>query len=449
MPKRKREQRFDQPGVATEQLNIEVGKRLVHGKKRLNQSLKTARAFERQKLAKRIRHAGEAQESEQVPRLERELEIVKTLNLPQVAGAHLHKTLLRSKDFSTAAALSDDLLKLALEDSQPTESTQCTARMNVLARLYNTKHVKSELSNILKGIADLLGLQVAEDSGQQNKHPPTPAEGKHKQVRIENALPNTLDSIPRENSIPSTVIAHLTEHHDESSLPSDENEKVLSRYDGQVASTSSEEEFGNETQASVDTARPKAPTTTYDPSADLSLSPSETGTASSTPPPSKLQRSIKKPSASDSTFLPSLMMSGYWSGSETAEDNVEEVEPRKNRRGQRARREIWEKKYGTKANHMKTESRDGGWDPRRGATGRLERNGRNGRTSRDTFGSKPGRARYGNDETSTGANNIAVKSRTAPVGAVDKPLHPSWQAAKKAKEQKKTATFQGKKVIFD
>jgi hypothetical protein len=28
-------------------------------------------------------------------------------------------------------------------------------------------------------------------------------------------------------------------------------------------------------------------------------------------------------------------------------------------------------------------------------------------------------------------------------------LHPSWQAAKKAKEAKKTATFQGKRVTFD
>jgi hypothetical protein len=28
-------------------------------------------------------------------------------------------------------------------------------------------------------------------------------------------------------------------------------------------------------------------------------------------------------------------------------------------------------------------------------------------------------------------------------------LHPSWEAAKKAKEAKQTAAFQGKKVVFE
>jgi len=29
------------------------------------------------------------------------------------------------------------------------------------------------------------------------------------------------------------------------------------------------------------------------------------------------------------------------------------------------------------------------------------------------------------------------------------PLHPSWEAAKKAKEAKQMASFQGKKVVFE
>ena len=35
-----------------------------------------------------------------------------------------------------------------------------------------------------------------------------------------------------------------------------------------------------------------------------------------------------------------------------------------------------------------------------------------------------------------------------PKPAANAPLHPSWEAAKKAKEQKKAIQFQGKKVVF-
>lgn len=158
------------------------------------------------------------------------------------------------------------------------------------------------------------------------------------------------------------------------------------------------------------------------------------------------------------TFLPSLSLGGYWSGSESVEDLSDtEQQPRRNRRGQQARRALWEKKFGKNANHLKMQSqnRDEGWDSRRGARDsdergkrgrrRGRRRGRGGlRMSRGDVGGE-GRGR---GPVRSGANSDPVSARKTKL-ATNAPLHPSWEAAKKAKEQKKTAAFQGKKVVFD
>lgn len=50
----------------------------------------------------------------------------------------------------------------------------------------------------------------------------------------------------------------------------------------------------------------------------------------------------------------------------------------------------------------------------------------------------------------SGANSDPVRPRTEKKPkATDGPLHPSWEAAKKAKEQKKSVVFEGKKTVFD
>ena len=137
-------------------------------------------------------------------------------------------------------------------------------------------------------------------------------------------------------------------------------------------------------------------------------------------------------------------MGGYFSGSESEPEDVENAAPqRKNRMGQQARRALWEKKYGAKANHVKKAkkeekaSRDSGWDLKRGATDGSERRPKKGKGY--TTGQRSG----------TDSNMGRERKETKPKPQDDKPLHPSWEAAKKAKEQKATTAFQGKKVVFD
>jgi hypothetical protein len=140
-------------------------------------------------------------------------------------------------------------------------------------------------------------------------------------------------------------------------------------------------------------------------------------------------------SPKSSAFLPSLTAGGYISRSESEASDVEnEIAPRKNRRGQQARRQIAERKYGANANHLQKEKskktgRDQGWDARRGAIS-SERVGR--RVDRKTLSSQLPKEKARRKDDSG-------------------PLHPSWVAKKTAKGREKLLSQQyaGTKVLFD
>lgn len=222
------------------------------------------------------------------------------------------------------------------------------------------------------------------------------------------------------------------------------DEEGYSRFDARLASDS--EDNDDDDGASDDDqlrARSRAQLARSDMSISLSPSPSQS------PPPKKPKSQTKAP-ATSTTFLPSLMMGGYWSGSESEPEEIEEEPKRKNRMGQQARRALWEKKYGASANHVKEQQkggkkgRDSGWDPRKGATG-------DGDSGRRKFGTGSNATavvsekRFG--QSGTGKETRGGPSKKKPDD--NKPLHPSWEAARKAKEQKATASFSGKKVVFD
>lgn len=151
------------------------------------------------------------------------------------------------------------------------------------------------------------------------------------------------------------------------------------------------------------------------------------------PPPTK---------AKASSFIPSLSV-GYVAGSGSEpESDIEELAPaKKNRRGQRARQQIAEKKYGAKAKHLEKQKNDrsSGWDAKRGAT-----DGSRGKKS----GMGGGRGGYGQ------GHGAPRREPPAPPKKKHKddegPIHPSWAAAKAAKEKKSApVAFAGKKISFD
>ena len=130
---------------------------------------------------------------------------------------------------------------------------------------------------------------------------------------------------------------------------------------------------------------------------------------------------------------------------------------RKNRRGQRERRAIWEKKYGRHANHLKLREKE----PRK-ATKRTPRDSvrevesrRDTRTTHHDLVSTPSHARAKREERtrtkdeSQPGMQAARAASSAHSHHVPPAVHPSWEAKQRAKEAQQTAKPQGTKIVFD
>lgn len=317
---------------------------------------------------------------------------------------------------------------------------------NVTARLYNSNPVRDVMPGIMNSIRDILGLEKQTPSGK-SKGAKDALSGDGKSEKMARNI-----SVESQRSRPERESPQL----EEVSM-SDAEGVDISQYNSRLASSSGSESEDEELQNRTEVPKQER----YDPAADLSLSPSPSVESDDSPPATAVKTGKamdKQKQPSSTTFLPSLMMGGYWSGTESENDDPDGGAPvRKNRMGQQARRQLWEKKYGSKAKHLQkqkekeSKDRDYGWDPR----------GRN--SSRDDFRGKRGRGRGGgfgsgrSQREDKQAKEKGTSSNAEPIGQrkpsakelADKPLHPSWEAAKKSKEQKGQAAFQGKKIVFD
>lgn len=304
-----------------------------------------------------------------------------------------------------------------------------TAEANVTARMFKSKPVQGVMPGIMGGFRKVLGVdEKAKKGAQGGVKEKTRGDEKEKGKKKEDAKAG-LDE--RETARASKQDDELgsDESMEEAEDDGDAESEDFSHFDSRLA-PDSDEDSDEEEQPEPNRS-----------SISRSPSPSASQSHSQSPPPkkSKTQTESKKPPTS-TTFLPSLSMGGYFSGSESEPEELEPTPARKNRMGQQARRALWEKKYGAGANHVKKEkkaekaNRDSGWDLRRGATGSGERRGKG-----MVRGREGGQGRGRED-----------KGQTRKAGGQDdKPMHPSWEAARKAKEQKAMAEFKGKKVVFD
>ena len=368
---------------------------------------------------------------------------MQTLDLATTAEVHLYKSLLKIKSIASAASFPQHVQATVEATRKPLD----TASANIQARLFKSSPVQTAMTQTLSGIRSVLGI-------------PELRLGSKKRLRAKdyaNVTPATVSSgglsgkgrdAGEESGDEWSGLSsseHAAEY--ENIERSDSEEEDYEVYASRLAASSDEDSSPSE---SISDGSPKQ-----------DLNPEEITEESEleeSPPKPQPPRKPPPTTPKSTTFLPSLSLGGYWSGSESASDlsdTAQQQQPRKNRRGQQARRALWEKKFGKNANHLKMQSqnRDEGWDPRRGARdgdergkrGRGRGRGRGGMRNERGEGGEKGR---GQGPVRSGANSETVAARkTKP--ATDGPLHPSWEAAKKAKEQKKTAAFQGKKVVFD
>lgn len=302
------------------------------------------------------------------------------------------------------------------------------------------------MPGIMNGIRDILGLEDQSTTGK--------SKGTKNGVSEDGYMEKKLSTEPQISRSQEEPL-----QSDDDSM-SEAGDIDLSQYNSRLASSSGSESDEEDPDNKIATSNQER----YDPAADLSLSPSPSDESDDSLPATAVKTGKAMPKQqqpSSTTFLPSLMMGGYWSGSEGGDDEDLEggdSEPkRKNRMGQQARRQLWEKKYGSGAKHLQNQkvneskNRDQGWDARKGASSRDDVRGKRGRGRGGSFGSgRPQRDTRPAKQHGTSSNAEPVGQRKpAAKDLAEKPLHPSWEAAKRTKEQKGQTAFQGKKIVFD
>ena len=474
MPKRKRTT-FDGTGDRVQHMRKEdAQEKLTQSKKLLHKALKTAKGFQRQKLGNRLKIAKTENKSEDIVRINREIEALKAINLDQATDSHLHKTLLKIKRLAESDVLPDEVRKVVPRPDMSEE--MIAASNNVLSGMTNTKPVKDAMRQIITGMYIAMGIPppAAPTKGTGGKKEEVkgilkqPNLGTSRRIDTDDEAVEVIEAESRESKSKKASPKEPawdgfeSPGDDEDSEDKDMNsEAELARYDALLGGSSDEDSFDEDEYAiERNSIQPRRRSLLI--SSASSDSPAQ-ATKSQSPEIRQRREKGSKPKGPisaprGSTFLPSLN-AGYWSGSESSASDFDDAPPpvKKNRPGQMARRAIAEKKHGSGANHIKKglppvaemgKKKGDGWDAKRGATdggrGRGGGFGARGRGGSDRGG------RQREFSQVTGENAIAVEPRAREKKRDDVGvLHPSWQAAKKAKEEKQTATFQGKKVTFD
>lgn len=168
------------------------------------------------------------------------------------------------------------------------------------------------------------------------------------------------------------------------------------------------------------------------------------------PKQKKQDKKEKKDKKKKEAFNLPELASGYYSGGSEDEEDFdgddddvvkEATSQRKNRRGQRARQKIWEKKFGRDAKHVKAEKE-------KIATEREIRQQEYEERCRKRELKAKLAAPSGSNVLPLGERGTHVPGQVAAPPAPQK-MHPSWEAKKLAEEKQKNTKFTGKKITFD
>ncbi|KAJ5669742.1 hypothetical protein N7462_010812, partial [Penicillium macrosclerotiorum] len=465
MPKRKLSELNVPARSDTRKLSIKAVRlttKFDHGVLLISRGLKTARGFERQKLSRREKTAKSDFNRPTLARLAEEVEALKALDYQVTAERYLFKQLSKTKRIAETATFKE----FSEAKNVSTEGPKSSAESNVLGRLFKSTPVKNVMPDILDGIRKLLGVEDAPagKSGKAGAKSDAAKKEKSTQAKKSESIFGSEDeklSIKAQRKENTELDSDSDEDMNVSAEEMDFDSDDLAQFDSRLAPGSDVEEsaddeemadLGGKNTVDLDDISDSASGGSPDISEDEQDEEEEEEEEEQNSPPPKKSKGSKASAApaQSTTFLPSLMMGGYWSGSEEASDDEQAAGPpkRKNRMGQQARRALWEKKYGAQAKHIQEEqkkqkrSRDNGWDTRKGATDGSARGGRAGQggsRGRGGFGGNAGR--YNQHSSHDGKPKGPPKDQG--------PLHPSWEAKRKLKEQATTATFQGKKVVFD
>lgn len=444
--------------------------RIAAAQKPLVAALRLGAGFERQKHSRRKKTAQAKGDDKGLARLEAEYAVLKSLNIEQVADQHLRKTVGKVKTLKDHDALREyvDGVRKGSGDA---------ATLNVLARLYKVAAVKTAVD---EAVDDLKRITGNGDSATalQSRHEKKAKVTEQAQAQVDDQDQEMLDACDEDGDVFAAFSARIAapssgEDDSGDSISADERPPSIgdseSEHDPdadlELGSDGEEDDdsfygFSDEQieegadMASRSDGQPKPKMTEKHSStafiSALSIANSDSSSDSEAIDSDDLTAAKTNSKASSveayasSNFFPALSHANYLPGSDSEASDLDEA-PRKNRRGQRARQKIAELKYGAKAKHLDKLDRKKGWDPKRGAVSddRRRMSGRRG------MHNGRGPQQSGGNAEPLGSNKKNGSTKRDDKGE----LHPSWQAAKAAKERKMlkidVQAPQGKKVVFD
>ncbi|CAL9735963.1 bud site selection protein 22 [Monosporozyma servazzii] len=294
----------------------------------------------------------------------------------------------------------------------------------IVGNLMNDKKSQEILKTFENGMDVFLGINRDKNSKRQQE---TTKEKSKKQEKA-----NDAEEEQEEDDDEEDIEENLDgeRHYEGEGMEIDEDE-LLKQYEGVLAASDDEEEQEN---IGLD------PTINYNEVTDEEPSEIESESESEDEQPAKKKAKLPE------------LMTGYYSGEDSDSDMEEDKISRqqasnkivkKNRRGQRARRKIWEQKYGKQANHVQKEYEQQ----------KAEREQR--QVDYEARVAKRAAKQAVYDKTNANLTELGERgSRSKNQAEAIKPVkvhedHPSWVAKKLAEEKLKNAKFTGKKITFD
>ncbi|ODV91655.1 hypothetical protein CANCADRAFT_226 [Tortispora caseinolytica NRRL Y-17796] len=367
--------------------------KVYYGCKQIARAMKKVRPIEIQRLKKRMKQ--HKKQTEKVARYEEEMAVLKKLDYDVYSACHLSKHIKND----------EELVKYSEQficDNDPTElyKGSSVAERNVAARLYGHSSVSDAVKEALNTL-------------------------KRSYFYIENGDRSAKKDI-RDEDVQNRQHTEKEEQKTEGVDDTDKMVVIIPDDDVSVDTSEVEEFFSADEDYNDDT--------------DSEQLTTEPATISNTNPTDSQEASLHDTDSDneeieESSNLPELA-TGYYSGSDASDIEMEEApeEPKKkNRMGQRARRELWEKKYGKNANHLKNQK---------------EHNQKGSNGSRPTKDFRSHRDSKIHKETKPRKDFKKEFKKETTKPADLESLHPSWAARKKEIEVFSIKP-KGKKVKFD
>ena len=519
---------------------VKAKTKLHHVAKTLRATAKKTKTFEVQKLVKKLKGLQKKSSlAAQAELAEQELAALKSIDINLLAGRALITKMVKAKLLPRSADDKEYLYLQMVKDeellgedvlSDPVVAEGDRALERAKAKITSSKVLADEVGKFVDELKKLAGIepvgskkaekekdvkgkgkateQVEADDDEDEDDEEREWSGSEDEWDSDDEAPRRLPLVDDDDD------AEDEDGADEEELMRIGKEKMkalgdLSQWDDLIGSDSAAESDSDDEAPSrqpqtsghdsseSDASLSSDESDTDDDSSSGSDTDSSSSTSSDRPRKRKAASSSSKPSkksksSSSSTFLPSLS-TGFiagrsddeWSDAEAdlADRDLSELKSggkkeRKNRMGQRARKALYEKKYGKNANHLKMREKQKAAKLERAArsaapTGGASQGGRHrppafqAPTKRDggwggpvaplpkqpkrpfvprppaptAQGSAPSAAPAG------GRNGAGAAP--APAPAKSQEMHPSWIAKQKQKELMAQVKPQGKKVVFD